>query len=229
MTAAAIAVAAGAVAQAVSGFGFSLVCAPFLIAALGRAQGVRLNLVLSVALNIGLLAGDARAKWRVVAVLIIPAAITTPLFAHVFRDHNGPRLAVAAGALTIVSALVLATGARLRHARGWAGAIVAGVVSAGMNALAGVGGPPVAMYVVNAEVEPSAIRPTLQAYFLALNLVGVASLGLPRVSVLPWIGLVAGWLLGRLALARLPDRATRPAILVVAVVGGALAIARARA
>lgn len=229
MTAAAVAVAAGAVAQAISGYGFSLVCAPFLIAALGRAQGVRLNLLLSVFLNVALLLGNARAKWRVVVLLLVPAAIATPLFAHVFRDVNGRRLAMAAGALTILCALALATGARLRSARGTAGAVAAAVVSAGMNTLAGIGGPPIAMYAVNADVPPEAMRPTLQAYFLGLNLIALATLGLPRQSFLPWIGLAVGWLLGRIALARLPERAARPAILAVAVIGGVVAIARARA
>jgi uncharacterized membrane protein YfcA len=224
---AAIAVAAGAVAQAVSGFGFSLVCAPFLIATLGRTQGVRLNLLLSVVLNVALLLGDRRARWPVVVTLLVPAAIATPLFAWAFDGVSGRALAIAAGGLTIASAVALGAGLRLRHAGGRIGALVTGVVSAFMNTLAGIGGPPVAMFAVNAEWPEVWVRPTLQAYFLGLNLVALATLGLPKAAVSPWIGLAFGWALGRVALARLPQRATRPAILAVAALGGLLAITRA--
>jgi hypothetical protein len=95
--------------------------------------------------------------------------------------------------------------------------------------VAGIGGPPVAMFAVNAEWPAVRMRPTLQAYFLGLNVVALAALGLPHATGAPWIGLVVGWALGRVALARLPDRASRPLILAIAALGGVLAILRARA
>ncbi len=226
----AIAVTAGAVAQAVTGLGFSLVSAPFLVAALGRAEGVRLNLLLSAVLNLVLLAGERRdTRWRVALLLLVPAAVATPVFAWVFDRIDGRVLAMAAGALTVLSAFALAAGFRLRRAAGGVGAAAAGTVSGAMNVLAGIGGPPIAMYAVNAEWPAANVRPTLQAYFLGLNTVGLVVLGLPRMSALPWFGLVVGWLLGRIAVRRLPEGVARPAILLLAAVGGLVAIARARA
>jgi uncharacterized membrane protein YfcA len=224
------AVAAGAVAQAMTGLGFSLVSAPFLVAALGRSEGVRLNLLLSASLNLVLLAGERReTNWSSVLLLLVPAAIVTPGFAWAFDRLDGRALAIAAGIITILAAAAQGSGFRVRRAGGRAGALVAGVISAAMNILAGIGGPPVAMYSVNADWPITTIRPTMQAYFLGLTAVGLVVLGLPAFSLVPWIGLVVGWLLGRIAVRRLPDNVARPAILVIAAIGGLVAIARARA
>jgi len=48
-----LAVLVGALAQSVSGIGFSLVCMPFLVGALGAHEGVRLGVVLSLLVNVG--------------------------------------------------------------------------------------------------------------------------------------------------------------------------------
>jgi uncharacterized membrane protein YfcA len=227
---AAIAVAAGAVAQAVTGLGFSLVSAPFLVAALGRAEGVRLNLLLSAALNLVMLAGERRqARWSAAMLLLVPAAIATPFFAWAFDRIDGRTLAIAAGLLTVASAGALAAGVRIRRAGGRAGAAVTGVVSAAMNVLAGIGGPPIAMFAVNAEWPSASVRPTLQAYFLGLNTIGIAVLGLPSLSFLPWTALLLGWLVGRVVVRRLPEGVARPLTLALAAVGGIVALARARA
>ncbi|MBA3652735.1 MAG: TSUP family transporter [Actinobacteria bacterium] len=228
MIAAAIAVAAGAVAQAISGLGFALVAGPLLIATLGRAEGVRLTVLLGTALNVMLLVGDhRRANWRIAALLLVPAALATPLFKTAFSHVEGRSLAVAAGVLTIVSAAVLASGARSRHAAGRVGAAVTGVISSAMTVLAGIGGPPIAMFAVNAEWPAETIRPTLQVYFLGLNIVALAVLGLPELTLAPWLGLVGGWILGIVVSRRLPPGVARPAILAIAVIGGVIAVLRA--
>lgn len=227
---AALAVAAGAVAQAITGLGFALVAGPFLIATLGRAEGVRLTVLLGVALNVMLLAGERRhASWSAAALLLAPAALATPFFEWALSYVDGRDLAVAAGVLTVLSAAVLASGVRSHRAAGRGGAVVAGTISSAMTVLAGIGGPPIAMFAVNADWPAAVLRPTLQVYFLGLNLVALAVLGLPDLTIGPWIGLVGGWIAGMLALRRLPDSITRPAILVLAAVGGVVALLRARA
>ena len=55
----------GALAQSVSGIGFSLVCGPLLVAALGPADGVRLGVLLSLALNVVLVVRFRREVERV--------------------------------------------------------------------------------------------------------------------------------------------------------------------
>ena len=230
MTASAVAVAAGAVAQAITGLGFALVAGPFLIATLGRTEGVRLTVLLGVALNIVLLVGERHhARWSTAALLLVPAAVATPFFDWAFSGVDAESLAVAAGLLTIVSVVVLASGVRSTRLAGRVGAAVAGVISAAMTVLAGIGGPPIAMFALNADWPVSAMRPTLQVYFLGLNIVAVAVLGLPHLSLAPWLGLIGGSVVGWVAARRLPDSVARPAILVLAAVGGLTAVLRARA
>ncbi|MGH9281688.1 MAG: TSUP family transporter, partial [Acidimicrobiales bacterium] len=54
------AVLLGSVAQATTGFGFSLIAAPFLVAAYEVPDGVQLNLLLSMAVNLAVLARTFR-------------------------------------------------------------------------------------------------------------------------------------------------------------------------
>jgi uncharacterized membrane protein YfcA len=139
-------------------------------------------------------------------------------------------LSIAAGAVMLVSAALLATGARGEGWRGPAGVIMAGSVSATMNVVSGVGGPAVAMFAVNAGWPAESTRPTLQLYFLGLNLISIAALGLPdqrgtAVGALV-VALVAGLLIGRWTAARLDALAVRRLALTVAAAGGIAAIVR---
>ncbi len=205
LLAAVVAAAAGAVTQAVTGFGFSLVCAPVLVLAAGPAQGVRLANTLALVVNVVLLAREHRATHVGDALrLLIPAAFVAPFAAYVVHRTDTAVLSVAAGAVTLVSAALLAAGARGERLRGPAGEIVAGGVSA--------------------------TGPTLQLYFLGLNIISIAALGLPHqqgaaVGALV-VALAAGLLVGRWTAARLDAVAVRRLALTVAAVGGIAAVGR---
>ncbi len=211
-----------------TGIGFALVCAPFLIVASGSREGVREAILLSSVLNAALLGRERRRVLLPQAALLwVPAALVTPPLAAVVRDAPANGLALVAGTLTVSSAVALGVGLRVGAARGRAGALAAGVVSGAMNVVAGIGGPMAALYALNAGWPPESTRATLQAYFLALNLVALASLGLPSVSLLQFGALLAGWLAGSLLAPRLPAGAAFWATLGLAAVGGALAVGRA--
>ncbi len=101
-----------------------------------------------------------------------------------------------------------------------------------MNVVAGIGGPPVALYALNAGWRPERARPTLQSIFLVANLVALVSLGLPRGRALALgpallAALAAGWLTGRAVARKVPDGAVRGATLAVAALGGVVAAADA--
>ena len=226
------AVGAGAVAQAVSGIGFTLVSGPFLVAALGPTDGVRLSVALSLLVNALVLARTYRsADLRQALLLLVPAALATPGWARLLRSASERGAEALAGAATLAGAVVLATGVHWRAAGGRAGAIGAGIVSAAMNVAAGVGGPAVALYAANAGWPAAALRSTGQVYFLALNLVAVITLGPPRVPgevaaacvMALLIGLAAGLPLA----ARVPEPVARRVTLGLAGLGGALVLVRA--
>jgi uncharacterized membrane protein YfcA len=218
-----LAVAAGAVAQAVTGLGFSLVSAPLLIALEGPRDGVRLNLVLSALINVVLLVPQRHeVRTRDAVRLIVPAAIVTPLAAWGARRADTDVLLVAAGLLTVASAGVLIAGVQLRRSS----STVAGAISGVMNTIAGIGGPIVALHALHERWPADERRATFQLYFLLLNLAGIIALGPRWPSIVLLLGLGAGWVVGRAVAGHVPESAGRAATLAVAAGGGAVAMAR---
>jgi uncharacterized protein len=227
-----LAVLLGTLAQSVSGIGFALVCGPLLVAVLGAADGVRLSVLLSLVLNVVLLARLWRdVEGRATLLLLVPSAATTPLFAVAARRLPERAGAAAAGAVVLLGVGLLASGVRWRAARGRTGAVAAGVAGALTNVLAGVAGPVVALWAANAEWPHRQQRASLQAYFLGLNCVALPSLGAPRVGplllagclVALGAGVVAGAPLGR----RVGAATARRATLALAGAGGAAVLVRA--
>ncbi len=177
------AVAVGAAAQWVSGVGFVLVCGPLLVTALGPREGVRLAVVLSMVVNVVVLAGaHRRIRWRDLPVLLGAALLATPLWAYAVRGTSSQLLALIAGLCAVAGAVAVGSGLRWPAARGQVGAATAGLVSAGMTVVAGIGGPAVSLYAANAGWSLARSRGTLQVYFLAVNVVALASLGPPRTG-----------------------------------------------
>lgn len=220
---AALAVAGGAIAQAVTGLGFSLVSAPLLIALAGPRDGVRLNLVLSVIVNVMLLVPQRHHARRNDAIrLIIPAGVATVLTAWATHDADTDVLTVVAGALTVGSAGALLAGLRLRRSS----AAVAGVISGIMNTVAGIGGPIVAVHALNEDWPAVERRATFQLYFLVLNVIAILALGPLWPSAALLVGLVGGWLVGRRIAPRVPESAARTTTLLVALAGGTVALLR---
>ena len=108
-------------------------------------------------------------------------------------------LSAAAGAIVVLGALLLASGARWQAARGRTGAVAVGVIAALTNVLAAVAGPAVALWTENADWSADRQRATLQAFFLGLNLVALASLGPPHLSARLLAGCVLALAAGRVA------------------------------
>lgn len=222
----------GAVAQSVSGIGFSLVCGPFLVALLGVYDGIRLSVVLSLLLNVILLTRHrAEVDRRGALLLLVPAAVATPVWAVLTRSVPERPARAAAGAVVLLGAGLLASGVRWRAATGTVGAVGVGVVAALTNVVAGVAGPPVALWAENADWPPDRQRATLQAFFLGLNLVALPTLGLPRVGLAVLVGCLAalavGVGLGGLVSGRVPEGVARRVTLGLAAAGGLVVLATA--
>lgn len=225
---AAVAVLFGAVAQAVTGFGFSLVSAPFLVAAFGAPAGVQLNLGLSVGLNLILLVGgrrhlDARAAVR----LLVPAVIATVVVGLLIRGSDTDGLTVVAGGLCFIGVVAVARGRSIRRITGRLGTIVVGSLSGAINVAAGIGGPPVVLFGTTAGWSPEVARPTLQLFFLGINAVALVTLGPPdRIPGLLVPAIVVGLVLGQVAARRLHADHVRVAVLLTAGAGSLLAVFR---
>jgi uncharacterized membrane protein YfcA len=220
---AALGVAVGAAAQSVSGIGFALVGGPLLFTVFGPREGVRVAVVLSMLVNIGVLVREHRAVMvRRVLPVLLTAVAATPLLVHLLSSVETRALRAAAGAVIVVGAILVAAG-RTRDS-GVIGGVVAGLVSATMNVLASAGGPAVAVYATGARWDPGRLRATLQAYFLCLNVVTVLTLGAPnwsaRRAVALVVALLAGSAVGAVLAPRVSHRLARTVTLALAAAGG---------
>jgi uncharacterized membrane protein YfcA len=227
-----VAVAAGAAAQPVAGLGFSLVSVPFLVALLGASDGVRMCVLLSIGLNVVLLARDPGAvRWRPVAALLSAAAVTAVLVGLVASDLPELPTRLAAGLSICVGVVLLISGRRAPRLVGLGGALTAGAVAGAMNALASVAGPPVALWAGNRDWPARTTRAIMQAFFAPLNVVTIVALGLPTVGAAVLIvavtGLAAGTGLGIAVAGRLAEPTARRATLTVAGLGGAALVVSA--
>ena len=215
-----------------SGIGFSLVCAPFLVAVLGPADGIRLSVLLSLVLNVVLLVRHrSEVDRRSALLLLVPAALATPPWALLARSMPERPARAAAGAVVVLGAGLLASGLRWRAATGAVGAVCTGVVAALTNVVASVAGPPVALWAENAEWSAERQRATLQAFFLGLNCVALPTLGPPSVDaavlVAALVAMAIGALVGGRVARVVPERAARRVTLLLAAAGGLAVLASA--
>jgi uncharacterized membrane protein YfcA len=202
---AAVAVGAGAALQSATGFGFSLIAAPLVFAALGPQEAVGLLIVLGTLVNVLTLLTEGRRPRPVLRESVVLLACAVPgavAGVAVLRalDAVALQIAVSAGVLATVVARHLAAG---RHTPSWM-AVPAGVVAGALTTSTTTAGPPVIVYLLGRAIAPSRVRDTLTVVFLGLSVVGAVAL---------WVTGTRG---------AVPD-ATLVAILVPVVVAGHLA------
>jgi uncharacterized membrane protein YfcA len=231
---AAAAVAAGAALQSATGFGFSLIAAPLLFAALGPREAIGLMVVLGLEVNLLTLFTERRRPQPLVrecAVLLgwaVPGALVGVAVLRSL-DEVALQVAVSVGVVATLAARRLTTG---RHTPRWA-APLAGFASGALTTSTTTSGPPLLVYLLGRGVEPERMRDTLTACFLGLSPVGVFALWITDTrGVIPEASLVAlcvplaaaGHLLGRPLFARLArGRRYEPVltgVLLVSIVAG---------
>ena len=231
---AAAAVAAGAALQSATGFGFSIVAAPLVFAAVGPEEAVGLLIALSALVNVLTLVSERRRPRPVLrecAVLLACAVPGAVAGVAVLRALDPVALQVAVS-LGVVATLVARRIAGSRPMPGWAGPI-AGLAAGGLTTSTTTAGPPLIVYLLGRRLEPEQVRDTMPVCLLGLSVVGVVALWLTGTSgAVPDVGLVAllvpvvvaGHLAGRPLFAALVRsgryEAVLTAVLVASVVAG---------
>ncbi|WP_448321999.1 TSUP family transporter [Streptomyces sp. CO7] len=222
------AVLVGAIAQAATGMGFSLVVAPCLVAVMGPRDGVAVPLVLAALSSVApLWSNRSHVEPRAVARLLLPTLAFTPVVAWAVRDVETRWLALAGGVGVVGATLLLAGGLRSPWLKRREAVVVVGAASAALNVVGGVGGPPVGLYVANAGWEPRKARGTLQAFFGIQNLVTALVLGLVLPDPAQLAALTLGTAAGLLLSGRTGAATVRAGILAVSLFGGVWLVAGA--
>jgi uncharacterized membrane protein YfcA len=180
---AAAAVAAGAAVQSATGFGFSIVAAPLVFAALGPEEAVGLLLLLGTEVNLLTLATEGRRPRPVArecAVLLAAALPGAFLGVAALRalDPVALQVAVSVGVVATLGARRIAAG---RHTPGWA-APIAGLTAGGLSTSTTTAGPPILVYLLGRGLEPEQVRDTLTLCFLGLTVVSVIALAATGTS-----------------------------------------------
>ncbi|MQY13710.1 hypothetical protein SRB5_38600 [Streptomyces sp. RB5] len=218
----------GASVQRLAGIGFALVAVPALVLLLGASDGVALANLASASISvIGLTQSGAwgAIRLRSMLPLLAAAACTVPLGAWVAARLPEPELLVGIGVLITLAVTAVLRGVTFPSLKGRGGAIAAGAASGFMNSSAGVGGPALTLYALNAGWTVTEFVPNAQLYGVLVNGLSITTKGLPHLTPTSWLTatttLALGTALGTILAPRIPEPRARTLVLTLALLGGA--------
>ena len=204
LTAAVIAVAAaGGFAQRASGLGFSLIAAPSLALAAGPRAGVALTNLLAMVVALAVLATSARRLDVARARVLVPAGLLG-VIPGTFAFHLLPAnwLQVTVGSVTGLGLASVYIARRLRVSPRPATTAAAGLASGFSSAVAGAGGPPLAIYAIATDWPQPQFAVTSQIAYAIQAAAALSVKGIPPVP-LPWLSAVIAATLSGIAAAHL--------------------------
>jgi uncharacterized membrane protein YfcA len=226
-----------AAVQSATGFGFSVVAVPFMVALLGVRDGVVVNLVLSMAANLAVTVRVRRdAERSIVRPMVVGGLLGLAPGLLLFHWLDLHLLRAGIAAVVTLVALLLLFRVRLPVTERRSLSVATGIGSGLLGGVAGLAGPPLTVYFSGLELGKVSQRATMSVYFTALNLVMVPAHLVTSGSshVLVWSLLLLpalpfGARMGHWAFARVDELAfQRLVALVVLLAGVAGLVASAR-
>ncbi|MGD3112204.1 TSUP family transporter [Streptomyces sp. YGL11-2] len=221
----------GACVQWLTGMGFALVAVPALALLLGPFQGVALaNCAAGAISAVGLVGGWRRVRLTAMVPLVVASACAVPAGTWVAGQLPRPVLFVGMGLLVTLAALLAMRGLRVSALAGPKGAVAAGAAGGFMNASAGLGGPPLSLYAMNADWTVHEFVPNAQFYGIVVNAFSIAANGVPQLGAAGWaVGVAAtvlGAAIGKVLAAHVPESRARQLVLLLALAGGLSTLAK---
>jgi uncharacterized membrane protein YfcA len=233
VAAACLGVVAGAMLQAATGFGFSLVAAPLLFAAIDPEPAVVLLLLLGLEVNLLTLVTERRRPRPLTRSTLLMLAFAIPgALAGVAVLRALPAVALQVAVTLGVAGTLAARRVTSAHVPAWLAGLAAGALTTSTS----TNGPPMLLHLIGRGVEPSRVRDTLTTCFVGLAAIGAVALlatgdpelpdGTLALALVPAV--LAGHLVGRRGFARLSagDRyePVLTAVLIVAVLVGLIGV-----
>jgi hypothetical protein len=178
-----LSIVAGALLQAATGFGFSLLAAPLTFAAVDPAPAVGLLLVLGAEVNLLTLAESRRPEPLRDSAVTMLAWAAPGAFAGVAILRALPPVGLQiAVTLGILGTLAVRHGAgRRAHVPAWAAGFTAGAMTTSTS----VNGPPMLLHLLDRGAAPAAVRDTMTVGFLGLAVLGAIALVVTGTPALP--------------------------------------------
>jgi len=232
-------VLAGALVQSAVGFGFALVCAPLLFAAIGPVQAVGLLTVLGLQINVMTLLGERRRPQPLGDLVVRLLAWSLPgmlVGVAVLRSVDALVLQVLL-TLTVFATLlarwrVQRASAEPRPAPGWAPPAT-GLAAGALCLTTSTAGPAIVLLLLGRGHRPVSVRDTLTVTFLGLAILTTAVLAATgTTAAIPGAAALAvtvpltaaGQLLGRRLFVRLEAGSYETALTAVLVVSAAVGL-----
>jgi uncharacterized membrane protein YfcA len=225
--------------QTATGFGFALLAGPSLYAVMSPAHAVALLLILGLAVNVLVLAGERRSlqvDWGGLAPAMLAALPGLPIGALLVRVLPADALRIAIGVIVcvLVAHRLLRRAAAGRPAPGRATAALAGFSAGVLTTSTTTNGPPLALWLGGRGLPPAVVRDTVSAAFLMLDAVGIgvvlAVVGTHRaLAEAIWLPalvpvVLVGHLAGSWAFRRLPAHRYDQVLLLAVAAAGAVSI-----
>jgi uncharacterized membrane protein YfcA len=192
-----------AFAQAVSGFGFSLVAVPLLALVAGpRVAVVGSSIVAVLLTSVTALHDRDFVRWRTVARVLVAAVVGMPL--GLLALTALPARVLTVGIALVVLIFTLMTWRGLRVPGGVATTAVVGLVCGALTTSIGVNGPPLVAAFQAMDFPPRPFRATLAAVFAGCGTIGVLGFAVTghvtrttgTVALVGVPAVLAGWYLG---------------------------------
>lgn len=191
-----------------AGFGSAMVIVPLFSILLAPAETIAIMLLIEVFVTIQLLPRALRStNWRLVGQLAAPALATIPLGTYVLVSLDVGVMRTAVSVLVLLWASILLIGVRYEGRVAAPATIGVGAFSGAVMGAAGLGGPPVVVYLLTAPARAESHRANIIVFFgvTILYLIGVLVLnGVYRettiwyAAILTPFFLAAAWLGTRL-------------------------------
>ncbi len=154
----AVVIAAGIV-RGYTGFGAGLVMVPLLAIIWGPVEALATSVVLGIAATLQLVPRALKiANWRDVAPMMASSVVFTPLGTALLVSLDPEIVKKIIAALVLGVTLITLYGWTYRGPRGPAASATAGAIGGAINGLAGVGGPPLVLYLISLPEKPDVHR-----------------------------------------------------------------------
>jgi uncharacterized membrane protein YfcA len=212
------------VVRGITGFGGAMVLTPPLALLLGPRLAIPVVLLVEAFAGAPMLREAARrATWRTLTPITLAAFVTIPLGGYVLVHADQDLLRRAIAAIVVVFALLLLKGYRYGGPRGLGSSMSVGAVAGTFVGAAGIGGPPVILYLLSGP-DPIAVTRANMTLYVAFSSVAAlfmfAARGILDVTALASTLLLAplyfvGVLLGARLFARFSDKRFRQFTLVL--------------
>ena len=162
--------------QGMTSFGFSLLSLPILSMIIDIKVIVPMLVIFSLIMNsIILYKIRKHMKLKDIYLLIIVAALATPLGAKLLINVDKEVLQVFVGILVTLSAILMHYGYKINIKNEKLVHIPLGFMSGLLNGSVSLSGPPVILFLTNQGVDKQVFRATLTAFFWILNVITIVT------------------------------------------------------